>query len=212
MAEKSSKLDSLARVLVHDRDELRAWLTANHLTSPGIWLITYRKVTGKPRPVISEIVEELLCFGWIDSTLVQIDDTQTRQLCTPRKPNSHWSKTNKERVQRLKEQGLMQPRGLEMVAIAKANGKWDYLDDIDNLEEPDDLAQAFDADAEARRNWEAFPASYKKTVLYWIRTAKRPETRARRICAAISSSRDNTRLQGNSRASIAKKPPTDIGT
>lgn len=211
MAQKPSKLDTLERLLVHDRNELRAWLRDNHLTSPGIWLVTYRKVTGKPRPTIADIVEELLCFGWIDSTLVRIDDTQTRQLCTPRKPNSHWSKTNKERVQRLTEQGLMQARGLEMVAIAKANGKWDYLDDIDNLNEPDDLVQALDADTDARRNWNAFPVSYRKNILYWIHTAKRPTTRATRVEAAVSSSRANTRLQSGGRASVQRESSTGAG-
>ena len=84
MVQNSSKLDKLERVLVHDRQELRAWLSENHTTSPGIWLITFRKVTGKPRPVIGDVVEELLCFGWIDSKLVQIDEAQTMLLCTPR--------------------------------------------------------------------------------------------------------------------------------
>ena len=206
MAQKLSSLDKLQRVFVHDRHELRAWLADNHLTSPGIWLVTYRKVTGKPRPVISEIVEELLCFGWIDSKLVQIDETQTKLLCTPRKTTSHWSTPNKERVQKLSELGLMQPRGLEMVAIAKANGRWDYLEDVENLEEPEDLVAALNAQADARRHWGAFPASYRKGILYWIRTAKRPETRAARIEAAVTSANSNTRLQGGTRASLGKKP------
>ena len=205
---QSSRLDNLERVLVDDRHELRAWLADNHLTSPGIWLVTYRKPTGKPRPVISEIVEELLCFGWIDSKLVQIDEAQTVLLCTPRKPTSHWSKPNKERVQRLIEQGLMQPRGLEMVAIARANRNWDYLEEIDNLEEPGDFTAALNACDDARSHWDAFPASYRKGILYWIRTAKRPETRSARIEAAVSSSRANIRLQGNTRASIGRQSPT----
>ena len=189
MVQNSSKLDRLERVLVHDRQELRAWLSENHTTSPGIWLITFRKVTGKPRPVIGDVVEELLCFGWIDSKLVQIDEAQTMLLCTPRSPKSHWSRINKERVNRLTEQGLMQPRGLEAVTIAKANGNWDFLDAIDSLEEPADLAKALDSSAEARSHWDAFPASYRKNILYWILTAKRPETRAARIEAASGSYR-----------------------
>ena len=207
MAQKPSRLDNLEHVFAHDRHELRAWLATNHLTSPGTWLVTYRKVTGKPRPVIGEIVEELLCFGWIDSKLVQIDQTQTMLLCTPRKPNSHWSKPNKERVQRLTEQGLMQPRGLEVVAIAKSNGRWDYLEEIDNMQEPHDLAAALDASELARRHWDAFPASYRKGVLYWIRTAQRPETRNARIEATVSSSSANLRLQGSTRASIGRQSP-----
>jgi len=205
MVQNLSISDGFERVLVHDRRGLRAWLMEHHLNSSGIWLVTYRKVTGKPRPVISEVVDELLCFGWIDSKIVQIDEAQTMLLCTPRKPNSHWSKTNKERVQRLTQQGLMQPRGLEMVAIAKENGRWDYLDEIDRLVEPEDLTAALELKADARAHWNAFPASYKRGILYWIRTAKRPETRNNRIVATVESAADNTRLLGNSRVSTGER-------
>lgn len=196
MATKSSKLDSLERTLVHDRGELRRWLAANHLTSPGVWLVTYRRVTGKPRPVYGEIVDELVSFGWIDSTLVKLDETQTMQLCTPRNPGSHWSASNKERVERLTAQGLMQPHGLEAVTAAKANGSWNYLDNVDALEEPPDFAHKLDATDGARQHWTVLPASYRKMVLYWIHSARRPQTRQSRIETAVDATASNTRLFG----------------
>jgi len=201
---KASRLDTLERVQVSDRLELRRWLDANHLTSPGIWLVTYRSVTGKPRPSYDEIVEELVSFGWIDSTLVKLDETQTMQLCTPRNPRSHWSASNKQRVARLTEQGLMKPRGLELVAEAKANGAWDYLEPVEALEEPPDFAARLDAADGARRHWAAFPASYRKSILYWIHTAKRPDTRRSRIDVAVSAAAANTRLTGGARAAVAE--------
>ena len=196
MATKSSKLDSLERVLVHDRGELRRWLAANHLTSPGVWLVTYRRVTGKPRPSYGEIVDELVSFGWIDSTLVKLDETQTMQLCTPRNPRSHWAASNKARVERLMKQGLMQPHGLEAVAAAKANGSWNYLDNVDALEEPPDFAHKLDVTDGARQHWTVLPASYRKMVLYWIHSARRPQTRQSRIETAVDATASNTRLFG----------------
>ena len=194
MATKRAKLDTLERFLVHDRGELRCWLAAKHAISPGMWLVTYRRVTGKPRPGYNDIVEELVSFGWIDSTLVKLDETQTMQLCTPRHPTSHWSASNKERVERLIAQGLMQPRGLEAVATAKANGSWDYLDSVDALEEPPDLAHELDVTDGARERWTVLPACYRQMVLYWIHSARRPETRRLRIDTAVAATAANTRL------------------
>lgn len=111
LMQKPSKLDALEHLHVQGRQELRDWLFANHLTSPGVWLVTYRTVTGKPRPRYDEIVDELVSFGWIDSKLVKLDETMSMLLCTPRNPRSHWSASNKQRVARLMDQGLMSPRG-----------------------------------------------------------------------------------------------------
>lgn len=212
MATKSSKLDSLERVLVHDRGELRRWLAANHLTSPGVWLVTYRRVTGKPRPSYGEIVDELVSFGWIDSTLVKLDETQTMQLCTPRNPRSHWSAANKERVERLTNQGLMQLHGLEAVAAAKANGSWNHLDSVDALEEPPDFSHKLDVTDGARQHWTVFPASYRKMVLYWIHSARRPQTRLSRIETAVAATASNTRLFGGGVSARAASKSQGIGS
>jgi len=197
----TTRLDTLERVQVSDRLELRRWLEANHLSSPGMWLVTFRSVTGKPRPRYDEVVDELVSFGWIDSTLVKLDETQTMQLCTPRNPRSHWSASNKERVQRLVREGLMWPRGLETVAIAKANGSWGFLDTIERLEEPPDFAGGLDKADGARQHWDDFPASYRKSMLYWIHTAKRPGTRRSRIEKVVAAAAANTRIMGGSRSS-----------
>ena len=199
----TGKLDNLERFHAHSRGELRVWLTASHLSSAGIWLVTYRRSAGKPRPEYWEVVEELLCFGWIDSKLMKLDEARAMILCTPRRPRSIWSKVNKERVERLSAAGLMQPRGLEVVANARKNGSWDSLNDVDAMVEPQDLRDALDSVPEARRHWEAYPASYRRRILYWLQSAKRPETRRTRLGRAVSAAALNTRVQGGTQVSVA---------
>lgn len=177
---------------------------AHHLSSTGVWLVTYRRTTGRPRPEYGDVVEELLCFGWIDSKLKKLDEERAMLLCTPRRPRSIWSRVNKERVERLTSSGLMQPRGLEVVALARGNGSWDSLNKVDDMIEPRDLRDALDAVPEARRHWEAYPASYRRQVLYWVYSAKRPETRRARIGRAVSAAAMNTRVQDGTRASVAR--------
>ena len=175
----------------------------HHLSSSGVWLVTYRRITGKPRPEYGDVVEELLCFGWIDGKLVKLDDERTMLLCTPRRPRSQWARSNKERVERLTAAGLMQPRGLEVVALARGNGSWDFLNDVEEMVEPQDLRDALDAVPEARRHWEAYPASYRRQVLYWVYSAKRPETRRTRVGRVVSATALNTRVQDGTRAAVA---------
>lgn len=199
----TGKLDKLERFHAHDRHELRAWLEKNHHVSQGMLLLTYRRSTGKPRPEIGEIVEELLCFGWIDSKLVKLDEERTMLLCTLRRSRSIWSKVNKERVEWLSAAGLMQPRGLEAVANARKNGSWDSLNDVDSMVEPQDLRNALDTVPEARRHWEAYPASYRRRVFYWLYSAKRPETRRTRVGRVVSATALNTRVHGETQVSVA---------
>lgn len=201
---KASRLDTLERVHVHSRQELRDWLRAHHEASPGVWVVTYRTVTGKPRPGYDEIVDELVSFGWIDSKLVKLDESRSMLLCTPRNPRSHWSAPNKDRVARLVQQGLMTPHGMALVEQAKANGAWEYLESIDALEEPPDLAARLDAVSGARQHWDAFPASYRKSILYWIHTAKRPQTRRARIDAAVAATAANVKLTGGTRTAATE--------
>ena len=199
----TGKLDSLERFHTGSRQELREWLMEHHLSSSGVWLVTYRRITGKPRPEYGDVVEELLCFGWIDGKLVKLDDERTMLLCTPRRPRSQWARSNKERVERLTAAGLMQPRGLEVVALARGNGSWDFLNDVEEMVEPQDLRDALDAVPEARRHWEAYPASYRRQVLYWVYSAKRPETRRTRVGRVVSATALNTRVQDGTRAAVA---------
>ncbi len=127
-----------------------------------------------------------MCFGWIDSTVRRLDADRFKQLLTPRKPGSVWSKPNKARIARLQQAGLMQPAGQAAIERAKANGSWQILDDVEALVMPDDLSSALDA-ASAAESFAALTPGTRKLALYWIASAKRPETRANRIAQTVSA-------------------------
>lgn len=174
-------MDQFERYQAKDRKEWRKWLQKNHLTSPGIWLIYYKKDSGKSTVSYEEAVEEALSFGWIDSKVNALDKERYMQIFTPRKMGSIWSKSNKQRVKKIIEQGLMTPAGLEKVEAAKKDGSWNFLDDIENLVIPLDLKEALASNVTAENNFEAFSDSIKKQILYWIKSAKRKVTRKNRI-------------------------------
>ncbi len=185
--------DSYARVQVETRAQWRDWLERNHATSPGIWLVTWKKSSGHPMLAYDDIVEEALAFGWVDSQPKTIDDQLSARLLTPRKPGSNWSRLNKERVERLTAAGLMQPAGLAAVAAAQANGRWTALDETETLAEPSDLAAALDADPAARRQWDAFPRSARRAILEWIGNARTDATRQARIARTVSDAAQGIR-------------------
>jgi uncharacterized protein YdeI (YjbR/CyaY-like superfamily) len=183
------------RPLVHpkSRRAWRAWLERNHATSDGVWLATFRTATGKPRVGYPEAVEEALCFGWIDSKHKRLDEERSILWMSPRSPASGLSKVNKERVARLEAAGLMAEPGSRAVEAARRSGAWSKLDSAESLEVPDDLAEAFRRNAAARVNYDAFPPSSKKVILFWIASAKRAETRARRIDETVRLAEQNLR-------------------
>lgn len=158
-----------------------------------MWLISYKKATGKPRFEYDDAVEEALCFGWVDSKPAKLDDERSMLWFAPRKPRTNWSKPNKDRVERLIAAGLMTPAGLTKVEAAKADGSWTALDGVEQLEMPTDLTAALDQYPNARRNFEAFPRSVKRGILEWILNAKKPETRAKRIEETARLAEDNQR-------------------
>jgi uncharacterized protein YdeI (YjbR/CyaY-like superfamily) len=164
-----------------DRAGWRAWLIANHATSTGVYLASWRKSTGRTSVPYEEAVEEALCVGWVDAIQRRLDDHRTIQWYVPRRRRSGWARTNKARVERLTAAGLMLPAGLAAVEEAKRLGTWTMLDDIEALVVPDDLAAALDARPPARANWDAFSPSSRKLILAWIGGAKRPETRTQRV-------------------------------
>ncbi len=178
--------DSYEQVQAETRAQWRDWLARNHATSPGIWLVTWKKTSGHPQLAYDGIVEEALAFGWVDSQPKTIDGQRSARLLTPRKPGSNWSRLNKERVERLTAAGLMQPAGLDAVAAAQANGRWTALDETETLAEPADLAAALDADPAARRHWDAFPRSARRAILEWIGNARTGATRQARIERTVS--------------------------
>jgi uncharacterized protein YdeI (YjbR/CyaY-like superfamily) len=175
------------------RLEWRIWLEQHHTRKEGVWLIGYKKATGKPRFEYEEAVEEALCFGWIDSKPNKLDEERSLLWFAPRKAGTGWSKLNKERVEKLIGQGLMMPAGLAKVEAAKQDGSWSALDAIEALEIPSDLEAAFAAYAEAKQNFEAFPRSVKRGILEWIAAAKKPETRAKRINETAKLAAQNLR-------------------
>jgi uncharacterized protein YdeI (YjbR/CyaY-like superfamily) len=175
------------------RAEWRAWLEEHHTRKEGVWLVSYKKHTGRPRIEYAESVEEALCFGWVDSKPNKLDDERSLLWFAPRKPGSGWARPNKERVERLLAAGRMAPAGLAKVAAAKADGSWSSLDAVEALEMPPDLAETLAANGEARERWDAFPRSVKRGILEWIQNAKRPETRRKRVEETATLAAQNLR-------------------
>ena len=188
-----SKINEFADFHPLSRDEWRDWLAENHAKAAGIWFVYYKKQTGKPRVSYDEAVEEALCFGWIDSLPRKFDDERSKLLFTPRKPKSVWSKLNKTRIERLIENGLMTELGLAKIEAAKANGSWNTLDEPDNLTIPADLAKELKGAKEAEKNFNRFSDSVKRTILAWIGSAKRAETRNARIVKTVEMAKRNKR-------------------
>jgi uncharacterized protein YdeI (YjbR/CyaY-like superfamily) len=174
----------------------RAWLAENHASVRGVWLASWRNSTGRPAVPYPEVVEEALCFGWIDSTVNILDEKRGLQLLTPRKPRSTWTRLNRQRVAELEAAGLMTEAGRRAVEVAKANGWWTILDPVEDLIEPADLAAALDAVPQARKEWDAFPPSARKMMLWWVVSAAKPDTRARRIATIVSKAAHGVRAAG----------------
>lgn len=169
-----------------DRASLRAWLATNHAAHGAIWLVYDKKRTGSLDAAAralsyDDIVEEALCFGWIDSVVGRVSQTQAKLYLSPRKPRSVWSAVNKGRLGKLHAQGLMTPAGQAKIDAAKADGSWSALDAAESLVLPEDLARALGAKARARERFDAFPPGARKNILTWVLSAKRPETRAARV-------------------------------
>ena len=164
-----------------DRAGWRAWLIANHASSKGVYLVSWRRATGRRSVPYEEAVEEALCVGWVDATGRTLDEERGLQWFAPRRPRSGWARSNKERVARLEAAGLLLPAGLAAIEEAKRNGAWTLLDDVENLVVPEDLAEALAAAPPAAATWDAFPRSARRAMLEWVAQARRPATRAERI-------------------------------
>ena len=183
--------DGLERVHAPERAVWRAWLEANGESAPAVWLVYAKKGSGRPSITWDEAVEEALCFGWIDSKAKPIDEETYEQYFSPRKPTSVWSKVNKERLERLIAAGLMRPPGLRAIETAQANGSWSLLDDVEALVVPDDLAAAFATVPGAGEHFATLSRTNRRNILQWVATAKRPETRAKRIAATAAALTNN---------------------
>ncbi len=193
-----AKVDDLTIFHPKTRRDWRDWLEKHHATSPGVWFVYYKKTSGKPRVTYDEAVEEALCFGWIDSLPRKLDDERSQLLFTPRKPKSVWSKLNKQRIEKLMEQGLMTDIGLAKINAAKQDGSWNALNASDNLEMPPGLAKGFKTNQIAATNFNAFSNSIKRAILQWIFSAKRPETLKARIEKTVAMAAQNKRANFDS--------------
>lgn len=174
----------------------RAWLAANHDAERGAWVVSWRRASGREPVPYAELVEEALCFGWIDSTVNPLDDERGMQLMTPRKAKSSWTRLNRQRIADLEAQGLMTDAGRRAVAVAQENGWWTLADSVEDLVEPPALASALDASPAARAAWDAFPPSARKQMLWWVVSAAKPETKAARITKIVSEAEQGRRAQG----------------
>jgi uncharacterized protein YdeI (YjbR/CyaY-like superfamily) len=178
---------------IRSQAELRFRLEQNHSVSGGLWLIRYKN--GSPFYISTEIVvKELLCFGWIDSVPGKLDDERSLLYISPRKPQSNWSQVNKRYIAELTSEGLMNEAGLKAVNLAKSNGRWSFLDEIEKGILPKEVVIALSKDKQAERHFEAFPQSVKKGILEWIISAAKEETRRSRIEKMTEYARINKRV------------------
>ena len=176
-------------VEIKSRADLRDWLTTHHTQSESVWLVTWKKHTDH-YVSLDEVIEELLCWGWVDSVTRGVDSDRSSIRITKRNPKSAWSAVNKAKVETARAAGRMKPPGEAVIAVARENGMWTFLDDVERLEVPDDLATAL---GRLRAIWDEYPRSVKRGTLEWIKTAKTPPTRAKRIGDVVSSAKDGLR-------------------
>ncbi len=168
-----------------NRFQWRDWLEKNHQSTHAVWLVYYKTATKIPSLSWSEAVDEALCFGWIDSTKKTINDKRYMQYFSKRKPKSVWSRINKDKVDLLIQNKQMTKTGFESIAIAKQNGYWSIMDDVERLIIPKDLKTALDAHQYLLEHFLSLSQSKQKEKLVWIVLAKRAETRQKRIQEVI---------------------------
>ena len=183
------------RVHLESAEEWHAWLLANHTRREGVWLVQWKPRTGKPAIPYEQAIEEALCFGWVDSTYRSLDDERGMLWYSPRRKGSLWARSNKERVARLEAEGRMTDAGRAAIERARADGSWTILESVEDLIVPADLDAALDARPGSRAHWEAFPPTAKRAYLLWIVTAKRPETRTRRVTDSADLIAQGKRLE-----------------
>ena len=174
-----------------DRKAWRTWLHNNHETHSAVWLVFNK---GKQRTISYDaMVEEALCYGWIDSRPGKVSDTQSKLYFSKRKPKSVWSIINKQRIEHLIASKQMHEAGYEAIRIAQKNGAWDTLNASDALQEPEELSRQFNKNPTAQKNWLNFTPSTRRQILEWIYSAKREETRLHRIHTTVELAQQNKR-------------------
>jgi len=190
-AHNSNNMKNVEDYCPHDKNDWRKWLELNHSKKNAVWLVFYKKKTPNHNLSWSESVDEALCFGWIDSTKKKIDNEKYKQYFSKRKAKSNWSKINKEKVNALIEQGLMKKEGYKSIEIAKENGSWTILDEVEALIIPENLKIALSNHKGSKKYFDGLSKSAKKILLHWIVSAKREETKQKRILEIVENASKN---------------------
>jgi uncharacterized protein YdeI (YjbR/CyaY-like superfamily) len=190
-----TKTENFTQVEVQTSASLREWLLHNHTQKVSIWLVTYKKEFPEKYVSIQEVLDQLLCFGWIDGIRRKLDDKRTMQLIAPRKAE-HWAQTYKVRFAKLETQGLVHQSGINSVIASKKAGLWNFMDDVDNLIVPDDLQLALNNNQEAYLFFDGLSASNKRFVLRYLKLAKTYETRKKRIIQIVTLSAEGKKVPG----------------
>lgn len=186
-------MEKIQHFYASNRAQWRAWLEENHEKENAVWLVFDK---GENRAMSwQDIVQEALCFGWIDSRPGKVSDTQSKIYISKRKPKSVWSKINKQHVEILLEKGLMQPAGLKAIEAAKNNGAWNALDLSDSLIYPSELDEMLRTDSVAKENFEKFPTGSRRNALQWVYDAKTEETKMKRITQVFEGAKENLRIR-----------------
>jgi uncharacterized protein YdeI (YjbR/CyaY-like superfamily) len=189
-------LEEKEHLYFKNTQEWRNWLHDNHATSTGVYLIFYKVTSTAESMRWEEAVQVAICYGWIDSTVKKLDEERRRQMFTPRKDKSVWSKLNKTYIEKLIADDLMHESGLRKIEAAKQNGSWTTLDHVEDLIVPKDLEEAFNSNPTALNNYNNFSKTYRKSYLYWLNHAKREETRKARIDEIITLCEQNIKSRG----------------
>lgn len=190
------KTENFQRVEVKSSQELRFWLEKHHSQTDSVWLVTFKKSSPDKYVSTSEVLDELLCFGWIDGIRRKLDDNRTMQLISPRKVE-HWAKTYKDRAAKLIKDGRMQEAGYKSIELSKQNGLWDFMDDVDNLVVPVDLEETLKKYKGATEFFYAINDSSKRFVLRYIKLAKTEKTRVSRIEQIAALASKGEKLKGS---------------
>jgi uncharacterized protein YdeI (YjbR/CyaY-like superfamily) len=189
------KTENFEQVEITAAKQLREWLLKNHTQKESIWLVTYKKQVPEKYVSVQEVLDELLCFGWIDGIRRKLDLDRTMQLIAPRKVE-HWAQTYKDRFTKLEKLGLVHQAGTNSVLASKQNGLWNFMDDVDALIKPEDLVKCLNEHLPAMECFKAFSKSNKRFILRWIKLAKTPATRQKRIVETATLASKNLKIPG----------------
>ncbi|MEM9548791.1 MAG: YdeI/OmpD-associated family protein [Bacteroidota bacterium] len=190
------KTENFQKVEIKSSENLRSWLLENHKQEESVWLVTYKKSETGCYVSRWDVLDELICFGWIDGIRRKLDDLRTMQLISPRKVQ-HWAKSYKERAAKLIEEGRMHEAGLISIEDSKSSGLWDFMNDVDNLIVPSDLSEALTQKPGAQEFFNGINDSSKRFVLRWLKLAKTVKTRTNRIDRLVELSAKGEKLPGS---------------